>query len=639
MKFFALIKKELAGALLLIFLAGSIVFPLNQARAADVIGGGGVPVTVSGDIKIPIQLGQLMEGIKTAISSIKSAVSNNITAGGISSLVIKEYVLDPIANIIAKAIIRAVTNTVVSWIQGGGKPMFVQDLGKEVVKAADETAGEFLNRLAGTNLCSGFNIDFRFNLTLPRIKRISECTLSGIISAVKGTTFNKEIGIFYNDFEVNGAERGIETYLALLDPANSFTNSFDKAYYTKASLEIQAGQKRIKIFDWGSGFKPFEWDETKDDSESCEPGADGKAVCQKVKTGRTMTPGKVVAETLQKSMDIGLEVGAIADELDEAIIAIINALINRVVNGSIQGSSGGGLTDEGSGSIPFDDSAEPTQNIPSQRADDVVIRTQIAQLAVTQKIITIDELIIKVKEDILKVKEEIKKISEKIKFCEENPSSTGCNEEEINKMKSDKTGLESKLKDLESQLADLEKQRIEEKIDFDKLSLILERGLALKGEFVAATESSEFTSLGQKLVALEEEIGVIIFNIKNRPTPRLVNGKVEFDNAGTDLNETGQSSSDSLDNTVKEADKIIERAELTKTILDKKIVAEKDLGKKAKFVQAKADIQKTINDLSASKTKILSMKGDPLADVKTATKTVLLDIKNLNQKLAEAFNL
>lgn len=154
-----------------------------------------------------------------------------------------------------------------------------------------------------------------------------------------------------------------------------------------------------------------------------------------------------------------------------------------------------------------------------------------------------------------------------------------------------------------------------------------------------ATETSEFTSLGRRLVDLEEEIGVLIFSIKNRPTPELVNGKIEFNNAGIEFDESGQSSSNSTDNTAKEADKIIERAEFIKTLLDKKIIAEKDAAKKAKFVQTKGDIQKLINDLSASRTRVLSMKDDPLADVKTATKTVLANIKSLNQKLSDAFNL
>lgn len=609
-------NKIIAIFLLLAIVVGGIILPIRTAKA--------IPVEVTGDVNTPIFAEQLGEAIKTSSATISSAISNSITATGITALVKKEFILDPLANIIAKTIIRAVTNTIVSWIQGGGKPMFVQDLGKEVLKSADQVGGEFLNKLAGTNLCSGFNVDFRFNLTLPRIKRISECTVSGIISAIKGITFNKEIGIFYNDFAVNGAERGIETYLSLLDPANSFTNSFDKAYYTKASLEIQAGQKRIKIFDWGSGFKPFEWEETKDE-ELCDAGEDGRPICQTVKTSVIRTPGKVVAETLQKSIDIGLDVGAIADELDEAIITIINALINRVVNGSIQGSSGGGLTSEGLGEIAFNDSAGPTNNIPSQRVDDVIIRTEIAQLAVTKKIITIDETIIK-------INEEISKLNEKIKFCENNPSAIDCGEEKVNAMKSQKTALEAQLKDLQ-------KQRAEEKIDLDKLNSILERALSLKNEFVAATEASEFTSFGQKLVNLEEEIGVLIFNIKNRPTPQLVNGRVELNNAGIELNESGQTSSDSIDNIVKETDKIIERAEFIKSLLDKKIAAEKDSGLKTKLTQTKTDIQKLINNLNALRTQILAMKDDPLADVKTTTKNILAKIKELNQKLSDAFNL
>lgn len=519
-------NKFVAIFLLLAIVGGGVVLPLRSAKA--IFGAGDSVIIVGNPVEIPLWLKQIGEAIKTTTGIIADLVQDTITATGITALVKKEFVLDPLANIIAKTIIRALTNTIVSWIQGGGNPMFVQDLGREVLKSADQVGGEFLNKLAGTNLCSGFNVDFRFNLTLPRIKRISECTVSGIISAVKNTTFNKDIGVFYNDFEVNGAERGIETYLSLLDPANSFTSSFDKAYYTKASLEIQAGQKRIKIFDWGSGFKPFEFEETVDDPTGCIDafGASGGPSCPKIKTGRTMTPGKVVAETLQKSIDVGLDVGAIADELDEAIISIINALINKVISGSIAGSSGGGLTNDGLGSIGFDSSAGPTNNVPLQKVDDIITLTKNAQSALNKKVADIDETT-------KKTNEEIVKLNEKIKNCESNPSSVDCGEEKVNQIKSNKTALESKLGDLAKQLA-------EEKTNLDKLSLTLEHGVKIKNKLESATESSEFANLEQELVAVEEEIGVIVFNIENRPTPQLVDGKIELIDTGIKINKSEQ---------------------------------------------------------------------------------------------------
>lgn len=635
-------KKKFISTIILSVLVISILTPFHTVKA-------GLPVTIDGPLPVPVttvtdvprtiqakienprEFFRMAKDILTSISSISSSISDFLTSKATSALVIKEYVLDPLANILAKAIIRAVTNTIVSWIQGGGKPMFVQDLGKEIVKAADETGGEFLNRLAGTNLCSGFNIDFKFNLTLPRITKISQCTVSGIISAIKNTTFNKEIGIFYNDFAVNGAARGIETYLSLLDPANSFTNSFDKAYYTKASLEIQAGQKRIKIFDWGGGFKPFEWNETVDDPDSCKQGEDGRIVCQKVKTGRTMTPGKVVAETLQKSIDIGLDVGAIADELDEAIITIINALINRIVNGSIPGSTGGGLAGEGPGNIPFEE-PRVTVNVLDQKVDDITMRITATQLILYKELIILNSLSEEINEKITKLNEEKTKLTKEKQDCEINPST--CSPERLKQIEERLKQIDEEIKQLETQKTNKEKEKREGRLPtpenndvipgpipiLEKLNGLLDRALNLKNRSMDNTDAGEIADLNKKASALEQELGEAIFNVRDAPG-------------------SGQAGTKTEDNWIEVINKVSERAELVIVQIDKKL---KNPGtsqeEKQKLTITKTEIQKLINDLKGTKTKITSA-GTDFGEIKKLILESIPKIKELNKRVFESQNL
>ena len=70
---------------------------------------------------------------------------DTISAAANDNLWIKEYVLDPIAWMVAKTMVQSMTNSTVAWINGGfnGSPAFIQDPEQFFMKLGDNIAGNF----------------------------------------------------------------------------------------------------------------------------------------------------------------------------------------------------------------------------------------------------------------------------------------------------------------------------------------------------------------------------------------------------------------------------------------------------------------------------------------------------------------
>ncbi|MEK7099500.1 MAG: hypothetical protein AAB916_03195 [Patescibacteria group bacterium] len=249
-----------------------------------------------------------------------------------SSDTLKEYLLDLAARIIVGTVIRGLTNQVIGWIQGddGANVGFVGNLDEAFRKEANLAGGEFLNNLAGIDLCTA-NLRGYLNISLrtPGLQQRLGCTLSGI-------GVNAES--FFKDF----SQGGWPAFLKIgLEPQNNPYGAYLIALDSKLALEDAAGRRIQLGFLAGDSFLGGRGAIRKKEVSTVQvqdADADGNEFMREEQriTSRTeyntKTPGGLVAQTLAKTVNIGYDFAVVADEINEAIVAIANALITKLVS-------------------------------------------------------------------------------------------------------------------------------------------------------------------------------------------------------------------------------------------------------------------------------------------------------------------
>lgn len=219
----------------------------------------------------------------------------------------------------ANAILRAMTNSVVSWIQGGGGN-FVQNLEQELGKQLDIRLGEFLNRLTGINLCGNMGVHLKFALGLPMSGSLSQrltCRLNDIISNLQNFFLNFNNGGWPVFFRL--------AFTPSHNPTGQYLIAMDERLMTLASLKGSINQNFLA----GKGFLgDQECKQVPDGDMDLEGNATYYTQC------RTITPGHLVANALEEAA-VGTPFKQLiaADELSEMVNAILNALIQKVMTG------------------------------------------------------------------------------------------------------------------------------------------------------------------------------------------------------------------------------------------------------------------------------------------------------------------
>lgn len=334
-----------------------------------------VSILVPNLLLIPRGRAEAIVGFATAVPTVTNPVTslNALT----SKDVIKQYLLDLAARIIAGTILRAMTNQVVGWIQGGSNVGFAANLDKEFRKAVDEAGGDFLNNLTGLNLCGDIGAYLKIALRVPGLKSRLQCTLTKIVGNLEK---------FARKFQ-NG---GWKAFFALeLQPQNSLSGAYLIALDAKIYAETKA-QKRTEVgILAGAGFMGFRVPEKKcediivsaasvtlgdegpvlapGEAETIitSPGESPSSGVMKKKNCRTeyvtKTPGRLVSDTLSNTFKVGYDFAVVADEINEAIATIVTALLQKLISstfeiidssGEVTGG-GEGLFDPGVSSIPI----------------------------------------------------------------------------------------------------------------------------------------------------------------------------------------------------------------------------------------------------------------------------------------------
>ena len=284
------------------------------------------------------------------VQTTATAASSAANAASTYSVQFKEYVLDPIASGLAKQVIRQITGSVVNWINSGfeGSPSFLQNPGAFFLDVADQITGDFLSKVGGplTDLCSPFSIDIRIALAFkyhPRIQQRYTCTLGTIISNSKNAVENSSInGFTAGDFK----QGGWPAFVSLTtEPQNNIYGAYLSAESDLSWRVANAQAQQRDELGAGQGF--LSWrdpkcvDKVKKHEANVATIKDEDDYLNRASefenTPRTkfdcpvLTPGKVIAGSLQANLDGPLAELQLADEISEIVNALFAQLITQVL--------------------------------------------------------------------------------------------------------------------------------------------------------------------------------------------------------------------------------------------------------------------------------------------------------------------
>jgi len=237
------------------------------------------------------------------------------TADSVGSLVVKEYILDEIAFLVAKALAEALMDSLINWIQSGfeGNPAFVEDLGGFLLGVDTRVFEDFIGSDAIDLLCSPWKFDIEFALTYDFAlgsRAEAQCTLNDVVDNLDQ--------FIDGDFSQGGWDGWFE-----LTQRN---NPYDDFFETSAELNARIASERFKeqtYLDFGRGFFSFELCETIDGLSGLEENCS------------ITTPGAVIEDQLELVLGSGLRQLELADEFNEVIAALFSQLVNSVLSGGL----------------------------------------------------------------------------------------------------------------------------------------------------------------------------------------------------------------------------------------------------------------------------------------------------------------
>ncbi len=274
----------------------------------------------------------------STVANFITAFNTGLSAGSNTSIAVKEYVLDPIARIVARQLLNNAISGIINKIQTGGRgggPAFVQNWRNFQTEAQYRGEDVFRSILASTPLCNYASSDikgvFGANRVIPstgqnlRVNNFDPFTLRA--ACTMPANFN--LTNYQNDFSGNG---GWNAWSRMLEPQNNYYGLLF------GSLDEAARQRNLEqsgdVYEAtaGSGYTSIR--------DGCQdqlartgvtgPSQPSQARCTFM--GQVFTPGDLLGKSAAATIDQDLGWLTSSDEISEVIIAIGTALINRMVN-------------------------------------------------------------------------------------------------------------------------------------------------------------------------------------------------------------------------------------------------------------------------------------------------------------------
>jgi len=310
----------------------------DEAEGATGSSSGAVVGAASDVVSVPVsdKVTRITVTQKVGSSSAKQKTSTAIDMS-------KKCVRDTVVKIYMDWIV----DQTITWIQGGGKPQFVQNWGSFLQDAADTGIGEVVSESGAAFLCSPFKANIKLSLyPVQRFKDKVGCTLDKIVENVDN---------FMEDFQ-KGSWIG---YGSLWSPNN---NQFGNMLLTYDEASARAAAKKEAAKSEASASGGFlstqtclqkNQDEVNsclslciDDPYSCgvpdgtttEEFCESNASCSKYEA---TTPGKIIGDVVAKSVTNDMDW---MNNVQSWTAALANAAINRLITGglSYMSSSGAG---------------------------------------------------------------------------------------------------------------------------------------------------------------------------------------------------------------------------------------------------------------------------------------------------------
>lgn len=287
----------------------------------------------------------------TSFSKLANLIKKNVED-------LKKWIYKTLLRRLVAQLINQLQNQVVSWIQGGGKPLFITNWKSFLAGTANQAVGATIEKIV-PGLCnlSGPLIQMQLRqLYAPRSDLLTTCTLDRVISNIKN---------FNNDFR-NG---GWVAYAESIKPNNDvFTRLYlaqlqvdDEAEAAKEAAKNEGtasqGFLSVKTCPKGTNRTSFGW---------CEGGLNPKTGRPNISEPINITPGSAVGHSLFGSLNWKKDQIVTAERLEELVGAIVDASINRIIKQGLIGISGlGGGGDGGGGGGVGDGGATDIANLKS----------------------------------------------------------------------------------------------------------------------------------------------------------------------------------------------------------------------------------------------------------------------------------
>ncbi len=350
-------NKKIVAGILIFFIFITASFSAYPKKAQAILG-----------------VGDIVSDIVTEVQSILSVIGTYASEALSYSDNYKEYVLDPLVSMVAKQMLRAMTGSIVNWINSGfqGSPSFMQNPGSFFLDVADQITGEWLATKGGAlvNLCSPFSLDIRLALSIkfhtnPGAKYA--CTLGTIIKNAKNAKVNvstnlsvttEENAFMGGDF----SKGGWPAFAALtIEPQNNIYGAYLNA---ESDLSYQVStekDRRQNEINSGHGF--MSWRDPKclndiqkynnnlpvssNEDEAIANYNDGSLKAQRKDPNSCpiKTPGATISAALDVQLGSPTRQLELADEIGEIMNALFSQLATQVLQRGLasvseKGSSG-----------------------------------------------------------------------------------------------------------------------------------------------------------------------------------------------------------------------------------------------------------------------------------------------------------
>lgn len=345
----------------------------------------------------------------------------------------KEVVWDTIANAVAKAALQSMAQSMANWTASGfdGSPTFVTNYRQHMLSLSDGATDGYINQLI-----SDGRIQSPFSTSVIQSVRNDYYSTTGnnAFGARNPYTLRETCANDQAFLSGNFAECGLSGWIAAWrEPAN---NPFGFGLLATEGVDqnINDAQNiRSQELGWGGGFLPAqncgdettaegeEGEETTTESEGETTEAEGEvslSQSQSTQNCATRTPSSVVAHGANKFfVDLGVDIGVAADEIDELIA---NFFVNLVTD-SLQGDGGLSSGSAGTGRPALTDGGVPVEPSGPRSCEDIP-ETGVAPSGSTINAfkLSIDNLELAVKqfqENWIKIEEQAQKAKVKLLSC------------------------------------------------------------------------------------------------------------------------------------------------------------------------------------------------------------------------------